>query len=100
MASRGEYSRKSMEIRLSGKNVEETRLEMRKQYLQKLEIRVPEPAGSGEMYEELKQMGKNMKLIYDQVQCLINESEKMLEEMYKPFENADGLLSKSFQGGT
>lgn len=103
MSTKGEYSRTKVRgynrIRLDRKSTEEVRAEIREQELQKLEIKVPKPAGSGEMYEELKSMGENMKLIYDQVQILIRESGEMLDEMYKPFERADLLGNNSFNGG-
>lgn len=103
MSNRGEYSKTKVRgydrIRVDRKRTEEVRAEIREQELQKLNIKVPEPAGSGEVYEELKSMGENMKLIYDQVQILIRESGEMLEEMYKPFERADLLENNSFNGG-
>ena len=103
MSTKGEYSRTKVRgcdrIRLDIKSTEEVRTEIREQELQKLDIKVPEPAGSGEMYKELKSMGENMKLIYDQVQILIRESGEMLEEMYKPFGEADLLGNNSFNRG-
>lgn len=102
MSNTGEYTKTKVRgynrVRVDLKSTKEIREKIRRLELQQ-NFKVPEPSGSGEMVEEIKYMGENMKLIYEQVQNLIRESGKMLEEMYKPFERADLTGSNSFKGG-
>ncbi len=103
MSNTGEYSKTKVRgynrVRVDLESTKEIRAEIRRLELQQ-NFKLPEPSGSGEMYEEIKYMGENMKLIYEQVQSLICESGKMLEEIYKPFERADLVVNNSFKGGT
>lgn len=100
MSNTGVYNNRGYNrVRVDLESTKEISTEIRRLELQR-NFKVPEPSGSGEMYEEIKYMGENMKLIYEQVQSLIYESGEMLEKMYKPFERADLAKSNSFKGDT